>query len=82
MSSFDISKQEELAKWEEGKNSGDLIVGVYRYNNGAPKVGFNRYASNRDGELIIIKSGRLSWEDLMYFESILEEIKQTMEEVK
>ena len=78
---FDPSLQVELGKWEEGNHSGDLIVGVYRYNGGEPKVGFNRFIERKDG-LIITKAGRLSWSDLMYVESILDEIKEKMEEVK
>ena len=82
MADFDASKQVEYKKWEEGKNDGDLIVGVYSYNNGQPKVGFNRWVKKRDGDMIITKSGRLSWEDLMYIETIWDEIKQTMEGIK
>ena len=82
MSDFDVSKQKEFGKWEEGNHSGDLIVGVYSYNNGEPKVGFNRHVEKKDGNIIITKSGRLTWDDLMYIESIWDEIKQTMEEAK
>ena len=80
---FDPSLQVEHGKWEEGKHDGDLIVGVYVYNGGVPKVGFNRYYENRkSGEVGIRAAGRLTWEDLMYFESILDEIKETMEGIK
>lgn len=82
MTDFDASKQVEYKKWEEGQNEGDLIVGVYSYNNGQPKVGFNRWVKKRDGDMIITKSGRLTWEDLMYIEKIWDEIKQTMEGIK
>lgn len=82
MSDFDASKQVEYGKWEEGNNDGDLIVGVYSYNNGEPKVGFNRYVENRDGNMIITKSGRLTWDDMMYIESIWDEIKECMGNVK
>lgn len=81
MADFDVSKQKEFGKWEEGKHNGDLIVGVYSYNNGQPKVGFNRYIEKKDG-LVITKAGRLSWDDLMFIEEIWEDIKQTMEEAK
>jgi len=81
MAGFDVSKQTEYGKWEEGQNSGDLIVGVYSYNGGEPKVGFNRYIEKKDG-MVITKSGRLSWSDLMYIESIWDEIKECMEGIK
>ena len=81
MSDFDVSKQIEYGKWEEGNHSGDLVVGVYSYNNGEPKVGFNRFIERKDG-LIITKAGRLSWSDLMYLESIWDEIKECMGDVK
>jgi hypothetical protein len=81
MADFDVSKQKEFGKWEEGKHNGDLIVGVYSYNNGQPKVGFNRYIEKKDG-LVITKAGRLTWDDLQFIESIWEDIKQTMEEAK
>ena len=81
MANFDVNLQDELKKWEEGNHSGDLIVGVYRYNKGEPKVGFNRYIERKDG-VIITKAGRLNWSDLMYLESIWDEIKETMEAVK
>ena len=83
MSSFDASKQTTHAEWETGKKEGDLIVGVYSYNNGEPKLGFARYYENKKtGEPGIKSAGRLTWEDLMYIESILEEIKSKMEGVK
>jgi len=82
MADFDSSLQVEYGKWEEGQHSGDLIVGVYSYKNGPPKVGFNRYIEKKDGTVVITKSGRLSWEDLMYIETIWDDIKQTMEGVK
>lgn len=82
MSDFDSSLQKEYGKWEEGKNDKDLIVGVYSYKGGQPKVGFNRYLKKKDGDMIITKSGRLTWDDLMYIESIWDEIKETVEGVK
>jgi len=83
MAGFDPSKQKEHGKWETGKRDGDLIVGVYTYGNGVPKVGFNRYYEDRQtGELGIKSGGRLTWDDLMFFESILDEIKETMEGIK
>ena len=81
MADFDPSLQKEYKIWEEGQNSGDLVVGVYSYNNGQPKVGFNRYIEKKDG-LVITKSGRLTWEDLMYIETIWDEIKECMEGIK
>ena len=82
MSSFDPSKQKTFKVWEEGQNSKDLIVGVYSYDGDEPKVGFSRYVEKRDGTMIITKSRRLSWDDLMYIETIWEEIKETMEGIK
>lgn len=82
MSDFDASKQVEFGKWEEGQHNGDLIVGVYSYNKGEPKVGFNRYVEKKDNSMIITKSGRLTWDDLMYLESIWGEIKDCMGDVK
>jgi len=83
MADFDASLQIEYGKWEEGKHEGDLIVGVYSYKGGAPKVGFNRYYENRKtGEVGVRAAGRLSWEDIQYLETIWEKIKETMEGVK
>lgn len=81
MADFDVSKQKEFGKWEEGKHNGDLIVGVYSYNNGQPKVGFNRYIEKKDG-LVITKAGRLTWDDLQFIEEIWEDIKRVMDQAK
>jgi hypothetical protein len=60
---------------------GDLIVGIYKYKGKDPKLGLTRHAkSYKTDEPIIMKSGRLNWDDVQYLDSIWEEIKQTMEE--
>ena len=78
MSDFDASQHEELKKWETGKRNGDLIIGVYKYKGGEPKVGFNRYFENKNGDIGIRKSGRLNYEDLQFFQEVLPDIVKVM----
>ena len=80
MSKYDETKDICIKKWQSGNGNGDLVVGVYSYNNGEPKVGFHRYREDwKTKELKIFSAGRLTWDDLEYLESIWEEMKEIME---
>lgn len=57
---FDESVNEVL--WEETAFFGsfEMVVGVYRYNGGIPKVGITKRVGGRDGETKYAKMGRMS----------------------
>lgn len=76
---FDSSQQEELAKWEMGKNKDDLIVGVYKYKGGDPKLGINRYFEDKEGNIGIKKSGRLNWDDVQFLSEVLPKAIEIMD---
>ena len=77
--SFDSSQQEELAKWETGHGDNDILIGVYKYKGGEPKMGINKYYVDKNtGEVGITKAGRLSYDDVQFLESILPKVIDVM----
>ena len=79
MSKFDPTKDKCLKEWSTGKEDKDLIVGVYSYNVGPPKLGFKRWVKKYGTEKMIkVGAGRLTWDDCQFLFSIQNEIEDAM----
>ena len=72
---FDNKKDKKLFE----KSVGNLTVGVYSYDEGEPKLGMNRFFTDKEGNKKHSKAGRLSWEEVLGLEAALPEIKEAME---
>ncbi len=76
---YDETKDQVLETWENEETG--LSISIYRYGDGDPKlqIGPRTYV-RRDGVRATTKTGRLSIDDVLWLESILEEIKEKMNE--
>ncbi|MFH1243090.1 MAG: hypothetical protein V1689_12110 [Pseudomonadota bacterium] len=76
---YDETKDQVLETWENEKTG--LSISIYRYGDGDPKlqIGPRTYVK-KDGARTTTKTGRLSIDDVLWLDSILEEIKEKMNE--
>jgi len=83
MAAFDPSKYKIIKEWETGQDVNDLVITVFKYGNGQPKVKFSKYYQDRNtNELKSAVCKNLQWDDLMFIEQNWDEIKETLENVK
>jgi hypothetical protein len=76
---YDETKDQVLETWENDKTG--LTISIYRYGDGDPKLQIGpRTYIKRDGAKATTKPGRLSIDDVLWLDSILEEIKEKMNE--
>jgi len=77
---YDPNKDEFLQAWENDETG--LIVGLYRYEKGEPKLQIGpRSYTRRDGTKGNTKAGRLTIADVLWLEEILGEVTEKMNEL-
>lgn len=76
---YDASKDQVLETWENEETG--LTISIYRYRDGDPKlqIGPRAYVK-RDGNKATTKPGRLSIDDVLWLNEIMEEVKEKMNE--
>ncbi|MDY6971123.1 MAG: hypothetical protein SV775_02225 [Thermodesulfobacteriota bacterium] len=76
---YDATKDRVLATWENDETG--LAISIYRYGDGEAKlqVGPRTY-TKRDGTKGTTKAGRLTIDDVLWLNEILEEVKDKMNE--
>lgn len=76
---YDPTKDQVLETWENDETG--LVISIYRYEEGEPKLQIGpRTFTKRDGTKATTKAGRLSVDDVLWFDEILEEVKEKMNE--
>ncbi|MDX9788143.1 MAG: hypothetical protein RBR30_13205 [Tenuifilaceae bacterium] len=74
---FDAEKDKMLKKWRCEETG--LVVSINQYGDGEPKVQIGpRVIIKKNGEESQRKSGRLSIEDLSWFYTIIDEVKDEL----
>jgi len=76
MAEFDATKDKKLAEKEiqfEGKTE-LLVVGVYKYGEGEPKIQIARSYFDRNNEKKFAKAGRLTWNEFVEVAKAVKEI--------
>ena len=74
---YDQSKDEVLESWENEETG--LIVSIIRYGEGEPKLQIGpRTYRRKDGSKGTNKAGRLTIEDVVWLDDILQEVKDRM----
>lgn len=74
---YDPSKDQTLEAWENEETG--LMISINRYAEGEPKlqIGPRAYVK-RDGTKATTKAGRLSIDDVLWLDDIIEKIKEKM----
>lgn len=62
---YDTSLDEELFSKSWENEEGRIVVSVHSYNRGIKKLQITRQGRNREGQLIFVKLGRLSKEEIL-----------------
>ena len=74
---YDPGMDEELEKWENEETG--LVVSIYRYGEGDPKLQIGpRFYTKSDGSKSARKAGRLTIDDILWLDEIIEEIKEKL----
>ena len=76
---YDATKDQVLKTWENDETG--LTISIYRYGEGEPKLQIGpRAYTKRDGTKSATKPGRLSIDDVLWLNEIIEEVKENMNE--
>ena len=74
---YDPTKDEALGSWENEETG--LIISIIRYGEGEPKLQIGpRSYKRKDGTKSTNRAGRLTIDDVLWFDEILEEVKEKM----
>jgi hypothetical protein len=74
---YDASKDQVLDTWENEETG--LQLSINRYGDGEPKLQIGpRTYTKKDGSKSATKTGRLSMDDVLWLEEILEQVKEKM----
>ncbi len=74
---YDSTKDQVLETWEN-EDTG-LTISIHRYGDGDPKLQIGpRIYVKKDGSKSTTKTGRLSIDDILWFDEIIEEVKEKM----
>ncbi|MFO7984493.1 MAG: hypothetical protein R6U38_01405 [Desulfatiglandaceae bacterium] len=74
---YDASKDKVLASWENEETG--LNISINRYGNGEPKLQIGpRAYTRKDGKKSATKAGRLSIDDVIWLNEIMESVKEKM----
>jgi hypothetical protein len=74
---YDASKDQVLDTWENDETG--LQISINRYGDGEPKLQIGpRTYTKKDGSKSATKTGRLSMDDVLWLEEILEQVKEKM----
>ena len=74
---YDPSKDEVLGTWENEETG--LIISIIRYGEGEPKLQIGpRTYRRKDGTKSTNRAGRLTIDDVLWLDDILEEVKDKM----
>ncbi len=77
---YDASKDVALASWENEETG--LMVSINRYGDGDPKLQIGpRAYTRKDGKKSSTKAGRLTIDDVLWLDEILEEVADKMKEL-
>jgi hypothetical protein len=76
---YDPTKDQVLQTWENDETG--LTISIYRYGDGEAKLQIGpRIYTKRDGTKSATKPGRLSIDDVLWLNEMLEEVKEKMNE--
>jgi len=74
---YDATKDQVIEKWENDETG--LCLSINRYGDGEPKLQVGpRIYIKRDGKKSTTKPGRLSIEDVIWLNEVIEEIIEKM----
>ncbi len=76
MASFDKSLDKELFSESADFDRSKIIVAVFSYNEGTPKLQLGRQNKRADGELSFAKLGRLTKEEIEAILPLIEKAKE------
>ncbi|MEJ2588719.1 MAG: hypothetical protein P8165_14315 [Deltaproteobacteria bacterium] len=77
---YDASKDRVLASWEN-EDTG-LNVSINQYGDGEPKLQIGpRTYTRKDGKKSTTKAGRLSIDDVIWLNDILEKVKEKINDL-
>ncbi len=76
---YDSSKDQVLETWENDETG--LSISIYRYGDGEAKLQIGpRIYTKRDGTKKATKAGRLSIDDVIWLNEVIEEVKEKMKD--
>ena len=74
---YDASKDQVLDTWENEETG--LQISINRYGDGEPKLQIGpRTYTKKDGSKSATRTGRLSMDDVLWLEEILEQVREKM----
>ena len=77
---YDASKDKVLISWENEETG--LNVSINQYGDGEPKLQIGpRTYTRKDGKKSTTKAGRLSIDDVVWLNDILESVKDKMKDL-
>ena len=77
---YDASKDKVLISWENEETG--LNVSINQYGDGEPKLQIGpRAYTRKDGKKSTTKAGRLSIDDVVWLNDILESVKDRMKDL-
>ncbi len=77
---YDASKDQVLETWENEETG--LQITINRYGEGDPKLQIGpRIYTRKDGKKSSTKAGRLTIDDVLWLDEILEEVADKMKEL-
>lgn len=75
---YDQGKDKLLKLFELKKEKSSLLLSIFSYDGGAPKLGITRSFQKNDGTIGYGNAGRISKEEAEFFKENIDEIIQIM----
>jgi len=77
---YDATKDKVLTSWENEETG--LQISINQYGDGEPKLQIGpRSYTRKDGKKSSTKAGRLTVDDVLWLDEILEEVADKMKEI-
>lgn len=79
---YDESKDKLLKLFEFKKEKSSLLLSIFSYDGGKPKLSFTRSFEKKDGSIGYGNAGRISIDEVEFFKENIDEIKEIMTNYK
>lgn len=79
---YDQNKDKLLKLFELKKEKSSLLLSIFSYDGGSPKLGITRSFQKNDGTIGYGNAGRISKEEVEFFQENIDEIIQIMTNYK
>ena len=76
---YEQDKDKLIKLFEMKQDKSSLLISIFSYNSGKPKMGITRSFDKKDGTTGYSQSGRLSLEEIKFLKENLDQIIEIME---